>query len=77
MLSGVIVMGFFGYITYQYLFLPYFGLNWTSPSPTLWASLTLVLGIWIVGAIAYPVAKWYFKKQGLDFRLVFKEIPPE
>jgi amino acid transporter len=77
MLSGVIVTGFFAYITYQYLFLPYFGLNWTSPSLTLWASLGLVLGIWIVGAIAYPAAKWYFKKQGLDFSLVFKELPPE
>src|SRR5208337_4828047 len=76
-LSGVIVMGFFAYITYQYLFLPYYGLNWASPSTTLWASLALVLGVWVLGAIAYPVAKWYYKKQGLDFSLVFKELPPE
>src|SRR5208337_5641579 len=45
MLFGVIVTGFFAYITYQYLFLPYYGLNWTSPSLTLWLSLALVLGI--------------------------------
>jgi len=77
MLSGVIIMGFFAYITYQFLFLPYYGLNWASPSLTMWASLGLVLGIWIVGAIAYPAAKLYFKKQGLDFSLVFKELPPE
>jgi amino acid transporter len=76
-LCGVIVTGFFAYITYQYLVLPYYGLNWASPSLTLWASLALILGIWIVGAIAYPVAKWHFKKQGLDFSLVFKELPPE
>jgi amino acid transporter len=77
MLAGLIVMGFFAYITYQYLVLPYYGLNWASPSPTMWISLGLVLGIWIIGAIAYPAAKWYFKKQGLDFSLVFKELPPE
>ena len=76
-LAGLIVMIFFAYITYQYLVLPYYGLNWASPSPTMWISLGLVLGIWIIGAIAYPAAKWYFKKQGLDFSLVFKELPPE
>ena len=76
-LAGLIVMVFFAYITYQYLVLPYYGLNWASPSPTMWISLGLVLGIWIIGAIAYPAAKWYFKKQGLDFSLVFKELPPE
>jgi amino acid transporter len=76
-LSGVIVMIFFLYITYQYLFLPYYGLGWTAPSATLWASLALILGVWIVGAIAYPIAKWYFKKQGLDMNLIFKELPPE
>ena len=76
-LFGIIVMGFFAYITYQYFVLPYYGLGWTAPSATLWASLGLVLGVWLVGAIAYPLAKSYFKKQGLDFSLVFKEIPPE
>lgn len=68
-LCGVIIMGFFAYVTYQCLFLPYFGINTAS-----WA---LMLGVWILGALAYPIAKLYFKKQGLDFGLVFKELPPE
>ena len=68
-LSGIVVMGFFAYITYQVLALPYFGINTAS-----WA---LILGVWILGALAYPIAKWYFKKQGLDMNLVFKELPPE
>jgi len=76
-LSGLIVMAFFGYITYQFLVLPYYGLNWQSPSLTMYASMGVVLAVWIAGAIAYPAAKLYFKKQGLDFALVFKELPPE
>jgi len=74
-LTGVIVMGFFAYITYQCLFLPYYGISW--PSLASVATLTLILGVWIAGGLAYPIAKWYFKKQGLDMSLVFKELPPE
>jgi hypothetical protein len=74
-LFGVIVLGVFAYISYQYLFLPYFGISW--PSTSAVASLALILGVWIAGAIAYPAAKWYFKTQGLDFSMVFKELPPE
>jgi amino acid transporter len=74
-LSGVIVLGVFAYISYQYLFLPYFGISW--PSTSAVASLALIFIVWIAGAIAYPVAKWYFKRQGFDFSLVFKELPPE
>jgi len=76
-LSGLIVMVFFAYITYQFLVLPYYGLNWQSPSLTMYASMAIVLIVWIAGAIAYPAAKMHFKKQGLDFSLVFKELPPE
>jgi amino acid transporter len=68
-LCGIVIMGFFAYVTYQCLALPYYGINTAS-----WA---LILGVWIVGALAYPTAKWYFKRQGLDMSLVFKELPPE
>jgi amino acid transporter len=74
-LSGVIVTVFFLYITYQYLGLPYYGISW--PSATSEASLGLILGVWIVGGVAYPIAKWYFKNQGLDINMIFKELPPE
>ena len=74
-LCGVIVTGFFAYISYQYLFLPYFGISW--PSTSAVASLVLIFGVWIVGAIAYPLAKRYFTMQGLDLNMVFKELPPE
>jgi len=62
-------MGFFLYITYQCLALPYYGIN--TPS---WI---LILGVWIIGALAYPIAKWYFRKQGLDINMIFRELPPE
>jgi len=68
-LCGVIIAGFFAYVTYQCLALPYYGIN--TPS---WI---LILSVWILGALAYPIAKWYFKRGGLDFSLVFKELPPE
>ena len=67
--SGLIVMVFFIYVTYQYLGLPYYGIN----TPT-WV---LILGVWILGAVAYPIAKAYYGRKGMDIGLVFKELPPE
>jgi amino acid transporter len=68
-ISGAIVFCFFLYMTYMVLVIPYYGIN----TPT-WA---LLLGVWILGALAYPISKAYYGRQGLDIRMVFKELPPE
>jgi hypothetical protein len=56
-------------VTYQLLGLPYYGIN-----PISWG---IMLFFWILGALLYPIGKWYYGKKGLDLSLVFKELPPE
>jgi amino acid transporter len=68
-ISGIITAPFFLYVTYQLLGLPYYGIN-----PVSWA---IMLFFWILGALLYPIGKWYYGKKGLDLSLVFKELPPE
>ncbi|MGQ4911617.1 MAG: APC family permease [Candidatus Thorarchaeota archaeon] len=58
-----------GYFIYLYLTIPELGMS----SP---ASSALLLGIFIVGFIAYFVIRAYRKKQGIDIDLAYKEIPP-
>jgi hypothetical protein len=36
-----------------------------------------MLFFWILGALLYPIGKWYYGKKGLNLSLVFKELPPE
>ena len=68
-ISGVLTAPFFLYVSYQLLFLPYYAIN-----PLSWA---VMLFFWILGALLYPIGKWYYGKQGLNMSLVFKELPPE
>ncbi|MFP3223184.1 MAG: APC family permease [Nitrososphaeria archaeon] len=68
-ISGIIVAIGFAYLSYQFLFLPYYGINTLS-----WG---LMLFFWIMGALLYPISKWYYGKKGLDVSMIFKEIPPE
>ncbi len=68
-ICGVLTAPFFLYVSYQLLFLPYYAIN-----PLSWA---VMLFFWIVGALLYPIGKWYYGKQGLNMSLVFKELPPE
>jgi hypothetical protein len=57
------------YVTYQLLALLFYGINNLS-----WA---IMLFFWILGALLYPIGKWYYGKKGLNLSLVFKELPPE
>ena len=68
-ISGIVVAIGFGYLSYQFLFLPYYGINALS-----WG---LMIFFWAVGALLYPIAKWYYSKRQLDISLIFKELPPE
>jgi hypothetical protein len=67
--SGLLVAPFMLYVTYQLLALPFYGINNLS-----WA---IMLFFWILGALLYPIGKWYYGKKELNLSLVFKELPPE
>ena len=67
--SGLLVAPFFFYVSYQLLGLPFYGINQLS-----WG---IMLFFWILGALLYPIGKWYYRRKGLDLSLVFKELPPE
>jgi APA family basic amino acid/polyamine antiporter len=47
-----------------------------SPSLNL-LSLGIILAIFIVGVVVYPVLKSIQKRRGVDLDILFKEIPPE
>ena len=66
---GLLVAPFFLYVTYQLLALPYYGINTIS-----WG---IMLFFWILGALLYPIGKWYYGRKGMDLSIVFKELPPE
>jgi amino acid transporter len=68
-ICGILIAPFFLYVSYQLLFLPYYSIN-----PLSWA---VMLFFWILGALLYPIGKWYYGRKGLDMSLVFKELPPE
>jgi amino acid transporter len=67
--SGVIVAGFFAYLTYLSLTDPVYGIN-----PLSWE---IMIGLWILGGLLYPISKLYWRGRGVDLSVVFKELPPE
>ncbi|PSN98514.1 hypothetical protein B9Q11_02160 [Candidatus Marsarchaeota G2 archaeon ECH_B_SAG-F08] len=68
-LCGVVTTGFFLYLTYMFVALPYYGINDLS-----WG---IMLFFWVLGALLYPISKWYHAKKGINLSLAFKELPPE
>jgi amino acid transporter len=75
-ISGIVVAGFFGYLTSVFLNpnLPppmsfYYGVNYFS--------IEVMAALWVLGFLLYPVSKAYFKRRDIDVNLVFKELPPE
>ncbi len=67
--SGAIVASFFAYLSYLNLTDTVYGIN------TL--SVVLMVSLWILGALLYPISKAYWKRKDVDLSLVFKELPPE
>jgi hypothetical protein len=68
-IAGIVDAAGFLYLSYQFLFLPYYGINALS-----WG---LMIFFWVLGALLYPISKSYFARRGLDISLIFKELPPE
>ncbi|MDH5712936.1 MAG: APC family permease [Candidatus Bathyarchaeota archaeon] len=69
-INGIITLVFMGFITYLYLSLPEFGVATA-------ASLGFIIGVYVLGAVWYIVARAYQKRKGVPIELAFKEIPPE
>lgn len=69
MASGVIVAGFFLYVAYLYLTDTVYLVNNIN-----WA---IIIPLWVLGALLYPISRAYYSRKGLDLSLVFKELPPE
>ncbi len=68
-ISGVICSIFFAYLTYLYLTDTVYGINNLS-----WE---IMIPIWVLGAVLYPISRAYYKSKGIDLALAFKELPPE
>ncbi len=69
MISGVIVAAFFFYVAYLYLTDTVYlvsDVNWY-----------IIIPLWILGALLYPISAAYYRRKNLDLSLVFKELPPE
>jgi hypothetical protein len=69
-LSGIINVGVFGFLSYEFL-----------SYPAVWALNTLtyyfIIASVAAGAIIYFASKWYNSKRGIDISLAYKELPPE
>jgi glutamate:GABA antiporter len=69
-LAGVLNMGVFGFLSYQFL-----------SNQSVWAinsiTISFILGSIALGAIAFGGSYYYHKKRGVDITLAYKEIPPE
>jgi amino acid transporter len=69
MISGAIVAIFFLYITYLFL----------TDKVYLVSNINfyIIIPLWVLGALLYPISRAYYKSKNLDLSLVFKELPPE
>jgi amino acid transporter len=67
--SGVIVTVFFLYVAYLFLTDTVYLVNDIN-----WA---IIIPLWILGALLYPISRAYYNRKNLDLSLVFKELPPE
>jgi amino acid transporter len=81
-ISGIVVLGFFGYLTAVLLNpnLPspesfYYGAYTYAGNP--YFTVEVMAALWIIGFLLYPISKAYFKRKDIDVNLVFKELPPE
>ena len=68
--SGILMALVYAFLSYEFL-----------SSPNVWGGNTLAYGYIVVsffgGLAIYELSKMYYKKQGIDIGLAFKEIPPE
>lgn len=67
---GTLMAAVYVFLTYEFL-----------GSPNVWGGNTLayvyIVVSFVAGLLIYGLSKAYYKKQGIDISLAFKEIPPE
>jgi amino acid transporter len=68
-ITGIISVIFNATMAYYWLTVPALGIN-----P---ASMVFVIAAYVVGIIWYLFWRTYKKRQGIDFSLAFKEVPPD
>jgi amino acid transporter len=68
-IMGVIALLFGFYLLYYYIAIPGLGLNLISAE--------VVVGVYAILFFWYYGMKWYRSRQGIDFNITFKEVPPE
>jgi amino acid transporter len=68
--SGILMALVYAFLSYEFL-----------SAPSVWGGNTLayvyIVVSFIAGLAIYGLSKMYYKKQGIDIGLAFKEIPPE
>ena len=69
---GVLQIALSAYLLYQSLLVP----AWQGPAGVVPISVMLVTGF-IAPFVIFWISRYYRKKQGIEFDLIFKEIPPE
>lgn len=69
-LSGILNVFIFGFLSYQFLSFP--GV-WSLNTLTYYFIISSVAA----GAVIYFGSKWYNAKRGIDISLAYKELPPE
>jgi len=70
-IAGVINLILFTLILYASFKLPAFS------GPTGWKATLFVVGIYVTGIIIYVIVAAFRKRRGVDFSLLYGEIPPE
>jgi amino acid transporter len=68
--SGILMALVYAFLSYEFL-----------SAPGVWGGNTLayvyIVVSFVAGLAIYGISKMYYKKQGIDIGLAFKEIPPE
>jgi amino acid transporter len=67
--TGAVSAAFFLYTTYLFLTDTVYLVNDIS-----WY---IMIPLWVLGAMLYPISSAYYKGKNMDLSLVFKELPPE
>jgi len=70
-ITGGIVTLFFWFIAYSVLVTP------SIAGYVTWETVGSMLGVTLLGTVLFEIAKYYRKRQGIDMKYLFREVPPE
>jgi APA family basic amino acid/polyamine antiporter len=70
-ITGGITTLFFWFITYSMVTTPAIG------GAVTWDTVASMLGVALCGTVIFEAVKYYRKRQGIDMKYLFSEVPPE